>query len=291
MERGNSAFSDALKQLPIDTVGGWVWIYNTAATIRHGTKFGTGAKVLKAKLSLDWTGPFKVLAVGPSPSDFTPDGCPLAGKLFYLGLLNDMPGHGAHCRISVARCKPCTNAHDTTDLPPYLPAGFTQDVLNNYSTKFPAVSTSQQTTSPCPSSTWRPTRLPATGPHEAGAESSLFSTKHTGKGLLRPSWERESDFLHSRQHTEYWAGTPLQLRQANRVPSCVRGCHSTRARPRQGRPFSASRIQLSQSPNVDSPSVAPSCLSASTSGTRVKIIFGGSENFPRTLQLLDNTNM
>ena len=168
MERGNSAFSDALKQLPIYTVGGWVWIYNTAATIRHGTKFGTGAKVLKAKLSLDWTGPFKVLAVGPSPSDFTPDGCPLAGKLFYLGLLNDMPGHGAHCRISVARCKPCTNAHDTTDLPPYLPAGFTQDVLNNYSTKFPAVSTSQQTTSPCPSSTWRPTRLPATGPHEAG---------------------------------------------------------------------------------------------------------------------------
>ena len=38
------------------------------------------------------------------------------------------------------------------------------------------------------------------------------------KGHLRPSWERESDFLHARQPIlEYWAGAPLQLRQANRV--------------------------------------------------------------------------
>ena len=48
-----------------------------------------------------------------------------------------MPGPDAHCRVSVAQCKPCTNHHDTTDLPRYLPAGLTQYVLNNYTTKSP----------------------------------------------------------------------------------------------------------------------------------------------------------
>ena len=90
MERRNSALSDALKQLPIYTIGGWVWVYNTAATIWRGTKSGTDAKVLKENLSLNWTGPFNILAVGPSPSDFTPEGRPLAANLLYLDLPNDM---------------------------------------------------------------------------------------------------------------------------------------------------------------------------------------------------------
>ena len=126
VERRNSALSDALKQLPIYTIGGWVWVYNTAATIRQGAKSGTGAKVLKEKLSLNWTGPFKVLAVGPLPFDSAPDGRPLAAKLLFLDFPNDMPGPDAHYRVSVARCKACTNPHDTTDLPRYLPAGLTQ---------------------------------------------------------------------------------------------------------------------------------------------------------------------
>ena len=47
VERRNSALSDAFKQRPSYTIGSWVWIYNTAATIRQGAKSGTGAKVLK----------------------------------------------------------------------------------------------------------------------------------------------------------------------------------------------------------------------------------------------------
>ena len=123
MERRNSGLPDALKQLPIYTVVGRVCIYNTAATIRQGAKSGTDAKVLKEKLSLNWTGPFKILAVGPSPSDSTPDGRPLATNWYYLDLPNDMPGPDAHCRVSVDRCKPRTNPHDTTDLLRYLSAG------------------------------------------------------------------------------------------------------------------------------------------------------------------------
>ena len=67
VERRNSFFSSALRAVPEFAVGGWVWVYNTAATIRQGAKMDTDAKVLKAKLSLNWTAPYKVLAVALCP--------------------------------------------------------------------------------------------------------------------------------------------------------------------------------------------------------------------------------
>ena len=51
VERRTSALSDALTPAPKFAVGGWVWVYNTAATTRQGAKTDTDAKVLKAKLS------------------------------------------------------------------------------------------------------------------------------------------------------------------------------------------------------------------------------------------------
>ena len=81
-----------------------MWIYNTAATIRQGANSGTDAKAFKAKLSRNRMSDFKILAVGPSLSDSTPDGPSLAAKLIYLDLPNDMPGPDAHCRVSVVRC-------------------------------------------------------------------------------------------------------------------------------------------------------------------------------------------
>ena len=114
-----------------------MWTYNAAATIRQGAKAGTDAKVLKAKLSLNWTGPFKILAGGRSPAEATPDGHPLASKLLHLDLPNDMPGADAPSRASVVRCKPCANPHHSSDLPRFLPAGLTPYVLNNYTSKSP----------------------------------------------------------------------------------------------------------------------------------------------------------
>ena len=104
VERRNSALSDGLKQLPTYAIGGWVWVYNTAATVRQGAKAGTDAKVLKAKLSLNWTGPFKILVFDSSLAEvITPDGRPLAAKLLYLDLPNDVLGVDALCRVSVVR--------------------------------------------------------------------------------------------------------------------------------------------------------------------------------------------
>ena len=133
VERRNSALSDALRAVPKFAVGGWVWVYNTAATIPQGVKTDTDAKVLKAKLSLNWTGPYTVLAVGPCTPVDTPNGSPLGGELIYLDLPTDMPGADARRCVSMQRFKPCANPHDHGDMLRYLSAGLTQYVLNNFS--------------------------------------------------------------------------------------------------------------------------------------------------------------
>ena len=137
VNRISSAFADALRLAPNFTVGGWAWVYNSASTIRQGVKANTDAKVLKAKLALNWTGPYKVLAVGPCSAADTPDGSPLGSNLLYLDIPSDLPGSDARRRVAIERCKPCANSHDSGDMPKYLPAGLTQYVLNKFSKKSP----------------------------------------------------------------------------------------------------------------------------------------------------------
>ena len=124
VERLCSAFSDTLRAVPKLAVGGWVWVYNTAATIRQGAKTDTDAKVIKAKISLSSTGPYKVLAVGPCILADTSHGSPLGDKILFLDLPSDMPGTDACRRVTVQRCKSCANPHDHGDRPRYLPQGF-----------------------------------------------------------------------------------------------------------------------------------------------------------------------
>ena len=102
-----------LRPAPNFTVGGWAWVYNSVSTIRQGVKANTDAKVLKNKLAFNWTGPNKVLAVGPCSVAETPDGSPLGSNLLYLDLPSGPPGSNAHRRVAVERCKPCANAHDS----------------------------------------------------------------------------------------------------------------------------------------------------------------------------------
>ena len=54
-----SQLPDALHAVPKLVIGGWAWVYNTAATIRQRSKMHTDAKVLEAKPSLNWKGPLK----------------------------------------------------------------------------------------------------------------------------------------------------------------------------------------------------------------------------------------
>ena len=109
VNRRNSALTDAMRPAPKFAVGGWAWVYNSASTIHQSAKANTDTKVLKAKLALKWTGPYKVLAVGPCSSADTPDGSPLGDSLLYLDLPSDLPGSDARRRVAIERCKPCAN--------------------------------------------------------------------------------------------------------------------------------------------------------------------------------------
>ena len=62
LERSNTALYNLMHKRPSWKIGDWVWIYNSLSTIRQGAP---NATVLKTKLSLNWTGPFKMLIVGP----------------------------------------------------------------------------------------------------------------------------------------------------------------------------------------------------------------------------------
>ena len=95
-------------------------------------KANTDANALKAKLALNWTDPYKILAVGPCSAAETPDGSPLGSNLVYLDPPSDLPGSDARRRVAIERCKLCAEPNDSGDVPKYLPAGLTQYVLNNF---------------------------------------------------------------------------------------------------------------------------------------------------------------
>ena len=129
----NSALADGLRPAPKLAAGGWAWVYNSASTMRQGAKANTNDKVVKANFALNWTGPYKILAVGPCSGAETPDDSPLGSNLLYLDLPSDLPGSGARRRVAIECCKPSANVLDSEDMPNYLPAGLTQYVLNNMS--------------------------------------------------------------------------------------------------------------------------------------------------------------
>ena len=100
-------------------------------------------------------------------------------------------------------------------MPKYLPAGLTQYVLNNFSTKSPPYHVTQDGVS-APLQRLEVEKI--TG-HQSvrvrgGVISVLYKTRWVG--FSEPFWEQEMDFHLSRTHIlRYWAGTPDQHRQIN----------------------------------------------------------------------------
>ena len=204
----NSALSDTLLRRPKYTTGGWVWVYNTATTIRQGLRKGADNKVLKEKLSLNWTGPFKITAVGPSSAADTPDGCPLGDKLLYLDLPSNLSGLAAKPHVTVARCKPCANPYDADDIPRNLPAGLTLYVLHAFATTSPPyhVTTDDVSSPPILIDVAKTTGHQCVRGRVC-AIAVLYETHWNG--VLCPTWERELD-LQAFRHLilAYWANGP-----------------------------------------------------------------------------------
>ena len=203
----------------------------------------TDAKVLKAKLLSNWTGPYKILAVGPCSVAETPDSSPLGSNLLYLDLSSDLPGADASRRVAIERCKPCFNPHDIGDMPKYLSAGLTQYVLYNFSKKSPPYDVSQGHVS----TSLQPLEVEQIG-HQSvrgrgGVIAVLYRTRWSG--FSEPSWEREIDLHLSRCHImRYWAGTPDQhLQTTASTDECGSG-GTTRALPQQRGMFPSAGLCL-----------------------------------------------
>lgn len=119
-------------QLPTLSASSRACVYNTAATTRQGAHPNTDDQVLKAKLPLPWTGPFRILAVGPAAAEDTPDHRPPGPNLVYLELPSGMPGSDSRARVFVHRCNSCHSFHDVNGFPPHLPADLSKYALHPF---------------------------------------------------------------------------------------------------------------------------------------------------------------
>ena len=106
-----------------------------------------------------------------------------------------MPGADAPCCVSLVRCKPCANSGS----PRFLPARLTPYVLNNTTTKFPPELVAEdEVTMPIERLEVEKITSHRSVRGRGGVVVVLYKTHW--KGLRQPSWEREMDFQHSRQH-------------------------------------------------------------------------------------------
>ena len=224
--RRDSTLTDALRPAPNFAVDGWAWVYNSASTIHPGVMANTDAKVPKAKLALNWTGPYKILAVGPCSAAETPDGSTLEGNPIYSDLPSDLSGSDARRRVTIERCKPYANPHDSGDMPKYLPKGLTQYVLNNFPRSLLRTKSLKTMFRP-PSNDWRWSRSSVISRSEGEVASSRCYTRRIGRDRLNLSesgkWSSASP---APTFLRYWAGTPDKHHQINRLYRRMRWRHS-----------------------------------------------------------------
>ena len=125
-------------------------------------------------------------------------------------------------RVSVQRCKPCAKLHDHADMPKYLSTGLTQYVLNNVSKSPPPHHVTQNDVS-IPLQVLEVEKI--TGHQSVRGQGGVIAVlyKKQWSGRSRPSWEREIDLqLFRHEILRYWAGTPNQHRQTNRLHGRMR---------------------------------------------------------------------
>lgn len=91
--------------------------------------------VLESKLFRSWTGPFKILRVGPYAS--TSYEMSVGHMLLSPELPSGMRGVKSNKDVPVIHLKPCFSPVNSDDRPRYLPAGFTEYVVSSWSEKFP----------------------------------------------------------------------------------------------------------------------------------------------------------
>ena len=83
---------------------------------------------LTAKLAQCWTGPYKILFVGPGTTSRNEKVGP---NLLLIEVRKDEPGREINARVSIYRCKKCFNPHEGAEGPKFLPWAMSSYVLKD----------------------------------------------------------------------------------------------------------------------------------------------------------------
>ena len=142
-EANNKHLAELINRRPKFEVGDWVWVYDDKSTITGGGKhvlktseadFRSKKFALTAKLAQCWTGPYKILFVGPGTTSRNEKVGP---NLILIEVRKDEPGREINARVSIYRCKKCFNPHEGAEGPKFLPWAMSSYVLNKYSERSP----------------------------------------------------------------------------------------------------------------------------------------------------------
>ena len=224
IQRFNTKLLAILHKLPNFEVDNWVWIYNPQATVGQGASEDNSHLV--TKLSINWTGSYKILVMGPG---LGPDGRPVADKTLYLDLPADMPGKDKKKRVSVDRCKMCHNPSDDSDIRKYLPAGLSKYVLHSFTDKSPVFHpiTEDVVKSGIPVDIGKITGHQLV--RGRGGKLAVMYETHW-EGLSSITWEREIDLKNFSRHIlEYWMSTPRQVKGVDSKYRAIRRARAHRA--------------------------------------------------------------
>ena len=224
IQGSNTKLLTILHKLPNFEIGSWAWIYNPQATVDQGVSEDNSHVV--TKLSLNWTGPYKILVVGPR---LGPYGRPVADKTLKLDLPTDTPGKDQKKRVSVDRCKMRHNPSDDSEILKYLPAGLSKYVLYSFTDKSPRF---HPTTEGVVKS-GIPVDIEKITGHQLvrgrGDELAVMYETHW-EGLSSITWEREINLKNFSRHTlEYWMSTPRQVKGVNSKYRAMRRAQAHRA--------------------------------------------------------------
>ena len=137
-QAANEKLNSIFRQRPNFAAGQRVWVYDDKNTTIDGGKHVLKAPMdessrksfaLVSKLAYRWTGPYKVLLVGPGKA---PDGDLVGRNLLFLDTSHE-DSRRINARVSVHRCKRCYNPHEGERRPQLLPWAMSSYVLNKCS--------------------------------------------------------------------------------------------------------------------------------------------------------------
>ena len=218
-EAANEHLQELITKRPKFEAGGWVWIYDDRSTISGGGKHVQKTRerdsrskkfALAAKLAQCWTGPYKILFVGPGT---TSDGRKVGSNLLLLDFRKDEPGREINARVSTYRCKKCHNPHEGAKPPKFLPWAMSSYVLNKYSERSPPFHlTAEDVCMELDQFRIKPTTITK---HRIsrGLGGKNAVQYYTGwDEVTVKTWEHETDLeQYGNIVSRYWAGEPVQV--------------------------------------------------------------------------------